>query len=292
MKNTQLLVVSIGLGLLLTACPTMTVPSSHELALTKEFQISVFPKELNLEANSSVGVTVKLQDSGQPHPAILVYVDNLPAGVQAQPVTIAANADQAQLELRTSKSYKAYSASFATVSAATSFAKSETRLQLLRASIDVRDDKSNIRASFLNQTLTNANLADYQAQIGYANFKGSLCQIMSSDQNRHIEICLTAPYEQGRRYKLVDAIHFGSPGTALLTYFEPAVNSGDSTTNSAGTFWDSTDGILTLQYSSSTLLEFQVQGATMTPARNFEHNGAFGNFTLELSGHIEDISNF
>ncbi len=292
MKNTPLLVVSIGLGLLLTACPTMRVPSSQELALTKDFQISVFPQELNLEANSSVGITVKLQNSGQAHPAILVYVDNLPAGVQAQPVTIPANADQVQLELRTSKSYKTYSASFATVSAATSFAKSETRLQLLRTVSDIGHDKSNISASFSNQTVTNANLADYQAQIGYANFKGSLCQIMSSDHKRNIEICLTAPYEQGRSYKLVDAIHFGSPGTALVTYFEPVVNPGDSTTNSTGTFWDSTDGILRILHSSSTLLEFQVESAKMAPARGFEHNSAFGNFTLELSGHIEDISNF
>jgi hypothetical protein len=292
MKNVSLIVALTGLALLLTACPTMNLPNDQKQDSTKEFQISVFPKELNLEANSSVGITVKLQDSGQVHPAILVYVDNLPAGVQAQPVTIPANADQTQLELRTSKSYKAYSASFATVSAATSFAKSETHLQLLRAPIDVWNDNSNIRASFVNQTSTNANLTDYQAQIGYANFKGSLCQIMSSDRHRNIEICLTAPYEQGRQYKLVDAIHFGTPGTALLTYFEPAVDSAQSTTNSAGTFWDSTNGILTLQHSSSTLLEFQVQAATMAPAKDFEHNNAFGNFTLELSGHIEDISNF
>ncbi len=292
MKNIQLLVVSIGLAWLLTACPTMTVPSSQDPALSKEFQISVFPKELNLEANSSVGITVKLEDSGQAHPAILVYVDNLPAGVQAQPVTIAENADQAQLELRISKSYKSYSASFATVSAATSFAKGETRLQLLRTPIDVGHDKSNILASFLNQAATNANLTDYQAQIGYANFKGSLCQIMSSDHRRNVEVCLTAPYETGRHYKLVDAVHFGTPGTALLTYFEQLDHAGDSTTNAAGMFWDTSDGILTLSQASGTLLEFQVQGALMTPAKNFEHNSAFGNFTLELVGHIEDINNF
>ena len=286
MQKIVFLSSSLLLAALFTACPNTNLPGAP--TANNQFQVAVSPVQLKIQANSSVTISVQLEHPEQTHGEVRIQLTNLPNGMSAQMVSIPANASQTQLELHTTSAFQAATPTFVTVQADANQITSTALLELLAS--NASQDKSNINARFSSASPTNANLQDFQSQIGYANFKGSTCQIMTSDHSRNLLICLTAPYATGRSYQLVNVKHFGSPGTALVTYFERSSVTA-TTTNAPGNFWDSADGTLTLSQASSSVIEFQVKNATMTPANDFEKNGALNNFKLEIEGHIEDISN-
>lgn len=285
MKKFGLIACAFALATGFTSCPT-TMPT--DLAQpSNEFQIRVSPAQINLSANSSAKITVQLEHSEQAHQSILVQLVNLPNGVTAQPITIPSDASQVELEIKTTTSFQAATASVITVQGHSSQTKSFATFKIMESK--ALDDGSNIRAVFSGSTDSNANLSTFQSQIGYANFKGSKCQIMTSDHKRSILICLSAPYTTGKTYQLVENKDFGSTGTASITYFEQSAT--NSTANAAGAFWDSQSGTLTLNQISSSVIDFQVNNASMIAADGFAKNTASNGFQLEINGHIEDISN-
>ena len=278
---TSLVALAIGF----TSCPS-AVPS--DLAQpSNEFQIRVSPAQLNLSANSSAKITVQLEHPEQAHQSILVQLVNLPSGVSAQPITIPADASQVELEIKTTTSFQAVTSSVITVQGHSSQTKSFATFKIMESK--VVNVGSNVRAVFSGSTNSNANLSAFQSQIGYANFKGSQCQMMTSDHKRSILICLSAPYLAGKSYQLVENKNFGGAGTASITYFEQSATS--STANASGAFWDSQSGTLTLNQISSSVIDFQVNNASMIAADGFAKNTASNGFQLEINGHIEDISN-
>jgi hypothetical protein len=285
MKNFGLFASIVAIAIGFTSCPsTMTSDLAQP---SNEFQIRVSPEQLNLAANSSAKITIQLEHPEQAHQSILVQLVNLPNGVTAQPTTIPANASQVELEIKTTNSFQAATASVITVQGHSSQTKSFATFKIMESK--PVNDGSNIRAVFSGSTDSNANLSPFQSQIGYANFKGSQCQMMTSDHKRSILICLSAPYIAGKTYQLVENKDFGGAGTASITYFEQSVNG--STANAAGAFWDSESGTLTLNQISSSVIDFQVNSANMIAANGFAKNTASNGFQLEIDGHIEDISN-
>jgi hypothetical protein len=285
MKKFGLFASIVALGIGFTSCPS-TVTS--DLAQpSNEFQIRVSPAQLNLAANSSAKITVQLEHPAQAHQSILVQLVNLPSGVTAQAITIPSNASQVELEIKTTTSFQTATASVITVQGHSSQTKSFTTFKIMESKIV--NDGSNIRAVFSGSSDSNANLSAFQSQIGYANFKGSQCQMMTSDHKRSILICLSAPYLAGKTYQLVKNKDFGGIGTASITYFEQSATT--STANAAGAFWDSQSGTLTLNQISSSVIDFQVNKANMVAADGFAKNTASNGFQLEIDGHIEDISN-
>ena len=287
MKSLLVLGSLLSMGAL-TACPSLEQIQPQQATAIVGIGISVSPSHLNLTANSKVILTIQLEHPEQAHPAMTVRLMNVPNEIQATPIIIASQNNQGQLELRISQSFKTDPSQTITLQAVPEQSNTSTSGQTIVPSL--AKDGSNIKALFSSATNTNANLEAFQAQIGYANFKGSLCQIMASDHKRNLLICLTAPVLTGKTYQLVDTKHFGAVGTARITYFEvPAVNK-DLAANAEGGFWDSANGTLTLTQVSSQLIEFSAQGF-MKVASDFQKNTATNGFDLEITGHVEDVSN-
>jgi hypothetical protein len=285
MKKFGLFANIAALAIGFTSCPS-TMPS--DLAqVSNEFQIRVSPAQLNLTANSSAKITVQLEHPEQAHQSIVVQLVNLPSGVTAQSITIPSDANQVELEIKTTTSFQAVTALIITVQGHSSQTKSFATFKIMESK--TMNDGSNIRAVFSGGTDSKANLSAFQSQIGYANFKGSQCQMMTSDHKRSILICLSAPYTPGKTYQLVKNKDFGGAGTASITYFEHSATA--STANAAGAFWDSQSGTLTLNRISSSVIDFEVNNASMIAADGFAKNTASDGFQLEINGHIEDISN-
>ena len=271
----------------LTACPSLEQTQPQQATAIIGIGISVSPSHLNLTANSKVILTIQLEHPEQAHPAMTIRLMNVPNEIQATPIIITSQNNQGQLELRISQSFKTDPSQTITLQAVPDQSNT-TPGQTTNQSVP--KDGSNIKALFSSATNTNANLEAFDAQIGYANFKGSLCQIMASDHKRNLLICLTTPVLTGKTYKLVDTKHFGAAGTARITYFEvPTVNK-DLVPNAEGGFWDSANGTLTLTQVSSQMIEFSAQGF-MEVASDFQKNTATNGFKLEITGHIEDVSN-
>lgn len=285
MKKFGLFASIVALAIGFTSCPS-TMPS--DLAQpSNEFQIRVSPAQLNLAPNSRAKITVQLEHPEQAHQPILVQLVNLPSGVSAQPITIPSDASQVELEIKTTTSFQAFTASVITVQGYSSQTKSFATFKIMESK--VVSDGSNIRAVFSGGKDSNADLSTFRSQIGYANFKGSQCQMMTSDHKRSILICLSAPYTPGKTFQLVKNKDFGSAGTASITYFEQSATA--STANAAGAFWDSQSGTLTLNQISGSAIDFEVNNANMVAADGFAKNTAGNGFQLEINGHIEDISN-
>jgi hypothetical protein len=285
MKKLGLFASIVALAIGFTSCPSMTASDSAQPS--NEFQIRVSPAQLNLAANSSAKITVQLEHPEQAHQSISLQLVNLPSGVSAQPITIPSDASQVELEIKTTTSFQAATASVITVQGHSSQTKSFATFKIMESK--AVSDGSNIRAVFSGSKDSNADLSTFQSQIGYANFKGSQCQMMTSDHKRSILICLSAPYTPGKTYQLVANKDFGSAGTASITYFEQSATA--STANAAGAFWDSQSGTLSLTQISSSVIDFQVNNASMIAANGFVKNTANNGFQLEVVGHIEDISN-
>ncbi len=285
MKKFGLFASVVALAIGFTSCPSTLSNDLNQPS--NEFQIRVSPAQLNLSANSSAKITVQLEHPEQAHQSILVQLVNLPSGVTAQPVSIPSDASQVELEIKTTTSFQAAAASVITVQGHSSQTKSFATFKIMES--NSVHDGSNIRAVFSGSTDSNANQSVFQSQIGYANFKGSQCQVMTSDHKRSILICLSAPYLPGKTYQLVENKDFGGAGTASITYFEQSVTA--STANAAGAFWDSQSGTLTLNQISSKVIDFQVSNASMIAAEGFAKNTASNGFLLEINGHIEDVSN-
>jgi hypothetical protein len=74
--------------------------------------------------------------------------------------------------------------------------------------------------------------------------------------------------------------------TASVTYFQNTNGTGRPTG-----FWDSRSGFLSLKSVSKDRIELLLQEVQLEPAKDFANNAAKGEFTLEASTQIEDISN-
>jgi hypothetical protein len=285
MKTSWLLGLLISSTLSLTACPgtEQLPPPTAVLGIG----IVVSPTQINPKANSTVVLHLNLEHPERAHPTMIVRLIGSSNQIWADPITIDSDSDRAVLELHVGQGFESGISQSLTLQATAEEPNPNTV-----ADQSLPNDGSKIAALFSNATsnTTNANLAAFHAQTGYANFKGSLCQIMASQRRRNLQICLTKPFVAGASYQLVDAKHFGTGGTALITYFEVPALETDLVTNVEANFWDSVNGTLTLTKVSSQLIEFQAE-ADLVASKDFQKNTATSSFHLQITGHIEDVSN-
>jgi hypothetical protein len=119
----------------------------------------------------------------------------------------------------------------------------------------------------------------------YANFKGSTCQVMVRSLNAGLYVCFNDPIRAGKTYNLITA-RDANPGTASITYFKgPAVSS------SRQALWDGISGSVKVLSVSRSKIEFSINAAKFSPAKGFGKNLASGEFMLESSTTVTDISN-
>jgi hypothetical protein len=119
----------------------------------------------------------------------------------------------------------------------------------------------------------------------YANFKGSSCQVMVRALNAGLYVCLNDAIRAGKTYNLIttrDAI----PGTASITFFQ-----GPAASSSRQALWDSVAGTINVLSVSKTKIEFSISAAKFSPAKGFGRNLASGEFMLEATTTVTDISN-
>ena len=119
----------------------------------------------------------------------------------------------------------------------------------------------------------------------YANFKGSTCQVMVRALNAGLYMCFNGAIEAGRSYNLITARE-AIPGTASITYFQ-----GPAASSSRQALWDSISGSVKVLSVSRSKIEFGISAAKFAPAKGFGKNLASGEFVLEASTTITDISN-
>jgi hypothetical protein len=211
---------------------------------------------------------------------VQVDFQNLPAGVKANTVTLEPNQDVA---------------SFVLTGLPKSMTKTTVRLRFagLKVSRLVSLTESKLSVDLpggtFSQTLRNINSnvdsSVFVTHQVYANFKGSSCQVMVRALNAGLYVCFNDAIQAGQTYNLItsrDAI----PGTVSITYFQ-----GPAASSSRQALWDSISGRIEVLSVSRTKIEFSISAATFAPAKGFGKNLAIGEFMLEASTTVTDISN-
>jgi hypothetical protein len=149
----------------------------------------------------------------------------------------------------------------------------------------VLDLPGGTHAQTLRNISANVDSSAFVAKQIYANFKGSTCQVMVRSLNAGFYVCFNDVIQAGKTYNLImarDAI----PGTASITYFQ-----GPATSVSRQALWDSISGSLKVVSVSRSKIEFNISDAKFVPAKGFGKNLANGDFMLEASTTVTDISN-
>ena len=119
----------------------------------------------------------------------------------------------------------------------------------------------------------------------YANFRGSLCQVMVQGRGYGLYVCFNGPVRAGQVYPLIPSRGL-TDDTASITYFQ-STNGADQATG----FWDSHSGFVTVQSADQDQIKLLLQKVKLEPASGFAKNAAKGKFSLEASTQIDDISN-
>lgn len=291
MDNPAAVFLPIVFAVGLTACPSLEAQLPADARVpTGSLKVSIPTRDVTVERGSTVGMSVDFDRPEGLRGPITVKVLDLPAGVVSEPITVPADSNQGSLSLHATEASTDTWLAPGVVEAEVGGARVTVPIQMTVTSVPA--DGSDVRATFSGLTGTGADTRPFLARTAYANFKRSLCQVMASELRRNIEVCLTKPFQAGGTYTLVDSRHFGAPGTASVTYFqtEQPDDAGNVADASAG-LWDSLGGTLRLETVTSQALEFRVQDAVMVPATDFARNTATARFTLELSAHIEAVTN-
>jgi hypothetical protein len=207
-------------------------------------------------------------------------VQDLPHGVSATSLTLEPNQDVAGLVLTGLPKLKLN-------------AKVRLRfagLEILR-SISLHESKlvvelpgGNYSQSLRNIT-SNADLSVFVTHQVYANFKGSSCQVMVRALNAGLYICFNDAIRAGKTYNLITA-RDAMPSTASITYFQ-----GPAASSSRQALWDSVAGNIKVLSVSRSKIEFSISAAKFSPAKGFGKNLASGEFMLEASTTVNNISN-
>ena len=140
-----------------------------------------------------------------------------------------------------------------------------------------------------SQTLRNINAnvdsSAFVTQQVYANFQGSTCQVMVRSLNAGMYVCFNDAIRVGQTYNLIVARE-AIPGTASITYFQ-----GPASKSNRQALWDSVSGSIKVLSISRSKIEFSINAANFAPAKGFGKNLATGEFMLESSVTVTDISN-
>jgi hypothetical protein len=275
----------------LTSCPSVELPpTAPALGHTGSLKVSIFPTDVSIRRGELAHLSVRFERPAGSSGPVALKITDLPTGVSLERISLDRDGNKAELILHATESIAPTTLKGAVLEASIGKLKAEVPIRVTVT--DVPADGSDVRATFSADAVTQADTRPFQAHTAYANFQGSICQVMASEKHRNIEVCLAKPHAAETTYRLVDSQHFGAPGTASITYFQTEQTAGSGNiSNAPAGFWDSISGTLSLDAVTGQVLEFHVENAVMAPATNFARNIAIGGFTLDLNAHIEDVSN-
>ena len=270
-------IITVIVALLLTACsgatlePTAPTPTPDDVTLTT---ISNRPAETKLQLH--------INRYGFDGP-IQMTLENLPNGTNTNSLTLESKQTRATFTLN-GLPKNIGSSIKATVRLRYGNLEISRSIPLNATELTVDLPGGTHSQSILNIS-ANVDQGDFGAQQIYANFKGSQCQIMIRSLTGGLYVCFNAAILVGETYDLTTE-RGNVPGTASITYFQ-----GPATTSSQQAFWDSTAGKIRVLAVSSEKIDFSVIGARFVPAKHFEQNLAVGEFMLEASSSVTNISN-
>jgi hypothetical protein len=250
---------SEGSAVGIVSIPNITVPSQK------------MPGSINLE--------VQVRRNGFDG-RVQLDLQDLPQGVSANSVTLEPNQDVASFVL-TGLSKLNAKASVRLRFAGLEFLRS---VPLTTAKL-VLDLPGGTHAQTLRNINANVDSSVFVTHQVYANFKGSLCQVMVRSLNAGLYVCFNDPIRAGKTYNLITA-RDAIPGTASITYFQ-----GSAASSSRQALWDSISGSVKVLSVSRSKIEFSINAAMFVPAKGFGQNLANGEFMLEAATTVTDISN-
>jgi hypothetical protein len=207
-------------------------------------------------------------------------LQDLPQGASANSVTLEPNQDVASFVLTGLTKVNA------NVAVRLRFAGLELiRSVSLTTAKLVLDLPGGTHAQTLRNINSNVDSSAFVTKQIYANFKGSTCQVMVRSVNAGLYVCFNEVIQAGKTYNLITT-RVAIPGTASITYFQ-----GPATNSSRQALWDSVSGSVKVVSVSRSKIEFSINVAKFAPAKGFGKNSASGEFMLESSTTVTDISN-
>jgi hypothetical protein len=254
---------------------TITMPSLENVGTTSPLRVvSITPTRIG---TNEISLSIKIARNGQPE-AVRIETQTLPNGLTSNNTTIAPQDQQGTITLR------------GKVTAETTITiKLRSGKYNLERVVSLKSVAPAQQGGMYRQSLQlgTANLepnAFSPTQI-YANFNGSACQVMVHGQGHGLYICFNGPLRAGQLYPLIPSRGLNND-TASVTYFQRTNGAGKPTG-----FWDSHSGFVTVKSVGQERIELLLQAVQLEPAKGFPNNAAQGEFTLEASTHVEDISN-
>ena len=283
MKNTIIILAC----LLLSSCATpiaantsstpeeITDPGLQDVGTGLALQIvSITPIRTG---TNEISLSVKIARNGQPE-AVSIETQPLPNGLTSSNTTIAPQDQQGTITLRGKVAPET-----------TITLRLRSANHNLERAVSLKSVAATQRGGTYRQSLQlgTANLAPgvFAPTQVYANFKGSLCQVMVQGQGHGLYVCFNGPLKAGQRYPLIPTRGLNND-TASVTYFQSTNGAGKATG-----FWDSRSGFVTVKTVGKDRIELLLQKVQLEPAKGFPNHAAKGEFTLEASTQIEDISN-
>jgi hypothetical protein len=253
---------------------TITVPSLQDIGTGSALQIvSITPTRVGNE----ISLSVKIARNGQTE-AISIETQALPNGLTSSNATIAPQDQQGTITLRG----KVTAETTVTIRLRSSTYKLERAVSL--KSVALAQQGGTYRQS-LQRGTSNLEPSAFTPTHIYANFKGSTCQVMIHGQGHGLYVCFNGALKAGRLYPLIPSRGLNND-TASITYFQSTNGAGKATG-----FWDSRSGFVTVKTVSQDRIELLLEEVRFEPAMGFPNNAAKGEFTLEASTQIEEISN-
>jgi hypothetical protein len=280
----QTVVFAVG-AILLNACSSGTVQGRSSIESEGSVVGLVSIPNMAVPGQKISGQPAPIKLEVQVHRAgfdgrVQLDLQDLPQGASANSVTLEPNQDAGSFVLTGLPKLNA------NASVRLRFAGLElSRSVPLTTAILVLDLPGGTHAQTLRNISANVDSSVFVAHQVYANFKGSACQVMIRSLNAGLYICFHDAIRAGKTYNLIttrDAI----PGTASITYFQ-----GPATGSSRQAFWDSISGSIKVVSVLRTKIEFNINAAKFAPAKGFGKNLASGEFMLEATTTVTDISN-
>jgi hypothetical protein len=214
-----------------------------------------------------------------------IDVQDAPKGMSAQAVTLEENQDQASITL-TGQDQATNAKMNAKATLRLRFANLEvSRSVSLTSAKLVLDLPGGTHSQMLRNINSNLDSGAFVTHQVYANFKGSTCQIMIRSLTAGLYICLNGSIQAGKTYSLITA-RDSSLGTASITYFQ-----GPAASSSRQALWDSVSGSIKILSLSGKKIEFSINAAKFVPAKGFGKNLANGEFMLEATTTVTEVSN-
>ena len=271
------LIITVIAALLLTACSGGTLEPTTPTLITDDVTLTTSP---NRPAETKLQLQINRNGFDGP---IQMTLENLPNGTNASSLTLEPKQNRATFTLNGLPKNIGSSVK-------TTLRLRYGNLEINRSiPLQVAELVVDLPGGTHSQTIRNISANVDQGFLGahqiYANFKGSQCQVMIRSLTAGLYICFNAAIRAGETYDLItERGHI--PGTASITYFQ-----GPTTTASRHAFWDSASGKIKVLGVSSQQIDFSIDNARFVVAKDFQQNLAVGEFMLEASSSVTNISN-